>query len=174
MKEIKCTIINVSVRTVVISFYYASTSHILTMNNPLDWSHSLDLQFLFLLCKTFISTFWILLFHTGARFTSPLWTSLSPTKVLLHLVTCTTAFHPPSNGKIERVRWRLTSSLTARCASSEWVWLLLFCKSTPHDLSGRSPAVAVFGSILPPKQSCGSGMFIPDPNFSIPDPHQRI
>ncbi len=22
--------------------------------------------------------------------------------------------------------------------------------------------------------SCGSGMFIPDPNFSVPDPHQRI
>jgi RNase H-like domain found in reverse transcriptase/Reverse transcriptase (RNA-dependent DNA polymerase)/Integrase zinc binding domain/Integrase core domain len=86
----------------------------------------------------------------GSQFTSSLWQSLSSLLNISHIHT--TAFHPQSNGIIERVHRRLKASLTARCASPDWVahlpWFLLSFRSTPHEISNLSPAEAVFGTPL--------------------------
>jgi cleavage and polyadenylation specificity factor subunit 1 len=86
----------------------------------------------------------------GSQFTSSIWHSLSFLLNISHIHT--TAFHPQSNGLIERVHRTLKASLTARCATPDWVshlpWFLLSFRSTPHDKSNLSPAEAVFGSPL--------------------------
>jgi transposase InsO family protein len=86
----------------------------------------------------------------GSQFTSSIWQSLSTLLNISHIHT--TAFHPQSNGMVERVHRTLKASLTARCASPDWVahlpWFLLSFRATPHDKSNLSPAEAVFGSPL--------------------------
>jgi hypothetical protein len=64
----------------------------------------------------------------------------------------TTAFHPQSNGLLERFHRRLKATLRARCASPDWVahllLVLLSYRCSPHDATNLSPAEAVFGTPL--------------------------
>jgi hypothetical protein len=105
------------------------------------------------LCSAWISRFGIP--HTitsdrGTQFTSSIWSQLSSFLHISHITT--TAFHPQSNGMVERFHRRLKDTLRARCSSPDWVahlpWCLLAFRSSPHELSNSSPAEAVFGTPL--------------------------
>jgi hypothetical protein len=92
----------------------------------------------------------------GAQFTSSLWQALCTLLSITHIQT--TAYHPQSNGLVERFHCRLKDSLRARLAGSDWTshlpWVLLGT-SVPLE-GGLSPAEAVMGCqpLLP-------GQFLP-------------
>jgi transposase InsO family protein len=89
----------------------------------------------------------------GPQFTSAVWKAVCLLLNINH--HSTTAFHPQSNGMVERWHRRLKDSLRARAAGPDWAshlpWVLLVLRAAPHDDSGRSPAEAMFGSpvVLP-------------------------
>ena len=86
----------------------------------------------------------------GAQFTSALWASLCHLLQIHH--SPTTAYHPESNGLVERLHRRLKDALRARCASVAWAshlpWILLSLRSTTREDSNFTPAEAVYGSPL--------------------------
>jgi hypothetical protein len=103
----------------------------------------------------------------GPQFTSSLWASLCSLLSISH--TQTTAYHPQSNGLVERFHRRLKDALRARAAGADWFshlpWVLLGFRISRGEDSEFSPAEAVFGSqlVLP-------GQFLstpepPSPNF---------
>jgi hypothetical protein len=67
-----------------------------------------------------------------------------------HLMT--TAFHPQSNGLVERTHRRLKEALKARLAGSDWPshlpWLLLGLRAAPREDSGLSVAELLYGAPL--------------------------
>ncbi len=69
-----------------------------------------------------------------------------------HHLHRTTAYHPESNGMVERVHRRLKDALRARAAGPNWVadlpWILLGLRAQPREDTGRSAAEAVFGAPL--------------------------
>lgn len=86
----------------------------------------------------------------GAQFTSSLWAGLCSLLGINHHLT--TAYHPQSNGLVERFHRRLKDALRARCSSADWVaqlpWVMMGIRSTPREDENVSPAEAVFGSQL--------------------------
>ena len=64
----------------------------------------------------------------------------------------TTAYHPQSNGMIERWHRQLKDALWARLAGSDWPehlpWVLLSLRTTPKEDAAVSSAELVFGSQL--------------------------
>jgi hypothetical protein len=86
----------------------------------------------------------------GTRFTSAVWECMCRTLGMKHILT--SAFHPQSNGIVERMHRQLKEALCARECGSAWadhvLWVLLGLRSTPKELSGVSAAEAVFGSPL--------------------------
>jgi transposase InsO family protein len=90
---------------------------------------------------------------TGAQFTSSLWTALCTILAISHVKT--TAYHPQSNGLVERFHRRLKEALQARLAGPDWLthlpWVLLGIRSAVPLEGGPSPAEAVMGCqpILP-------------------------
>jgi len=64
----------------------------------------------------------------------------------------TTAFHPQSNGMVERFHRQLKNSLCARLASANWfeylLWVLLGLHSSPREDSATFASEAVDGSDL--------------------------
>jgi transposase InsO family protein len=89
----------------------------------------------------------------GAQFTSSLWTTLCTILAVSHVKT--TAYHPQSNGLVERFHRRLKEALQARLAGPDWLahlpWVLLGIRSAVPLEGGPSPAEAVMGCqpILP-------------------------
>ncbi len=89
----------------------------------------------------------------GPQFTSNLWLQLC--KMLNIPRRQTTAYHPESNGAVERVHWRLKDALCARPAAATWSeelpFVLLGLRAQPREDTGLSLAEAVFGtpSVLP-------------------------
>jgi transposase InsO family protein len=89
----------------------------------------------------------------GAQFTSSLWTALCNILAISHVKT--TAYHPQSNGLVERFHRRLKEALQARLAGPDWLshlpWVLLGIRSAVPLEGGPSPAEAVMGCqpILP-------------------------
>ena len=69
-----------------------------------------------------------------------------------HHLHRTTAYHPESNGMVERVHRRLKDALRARAAGPNWVadlpWILLGLWAQPREDTGPSAAEAVFGAPL--------------------------
>jgi hypothetical protein len=67
----------------------------------------------------------------------------------------TTAYHPESNGAVERLHRRLKDALCARAALATWSeelpFVLLRFRAQPREDAGLSPAEAVFGAqiVLP-------------------------
>jgi transposase InsO family protein len=89
----------------------------------------------------------------GAQFTSSLWNALCNILAIAHVKT--TAYHPQSNGLVERFHRCLKEALQARLAGPDWLshlpWVLLGIRSAVPLEGGPSPAEAVMGCqpILP-------------------------
>jgi hypothetical protein len=98
----------------------------------------------------------------GAQFTSSLWAALCSLLNIQH--NQTTAYHPQSNGMVERFHRRLKDALHARCAAVNLVdylpWDLLGLPAAAREDDGSTPAQAVFSSplILP-------GQFLDSPEL---------
>ena len=78
----------------------------------------------------------------GAQFTSQLWVSTS--QLLGTELHHTTAYHPQSNGMIERFHRTMKNAVRARLTSPSWIdslpWVLLGIRTTPSAKLGTSPA----------------------------------
>jgi transposase InsO family protein len=89
----------------------------------------------------------------GAQFTSSLWTALCSLLPIYHVKT--TAYHPQSNGLVERFHRSLKEALQARLAGPDWLshlpWVLLGIRAAVPLEGGPSPAEEVMGCqpILP-------------------------
>jgi hypothetical protein len=86
----------------------------------------------------------------GSQFTSALWAGMCKKLGIRHVLT--TAFHPQSNGMVERVHRQIKDALRARAAGVEWhshlPWVLLGLRAAPKEISGVSSAEAVLGEPL--------------------------
>ncbi len=86
----------------------------------------------------------------GAQFTSEVWASLCQRLGIKHLLT--SAYHPQSNGLVERFHRQLKDSLRARLAGVQWVehlpWVLLGLRAQPKEDSNMSSAELVYGTPL--------------------------
>jgi hypothetical protein len=82
----------------------------------------------------------------GPQFTSNLWFQLCEMLNISHKQT--TAYHPESNGAVERLHCRLKDALHARAAAATWSmelpFVLLGLRAQPREDTGLSPAEAVF------------------------------
>jgi hypothetical protein len=89
----------------------------------------------------------------GQQFTSNLWLQLCEMLNISH--NQTTAYHPESNGSVERLHRRLKDALRARATVATWSeelpFVLLGLRAQPREDTGFSPAEAVFGAqiVLP-------------------------
>lgn len=86
----------------------------------------------------------------GAQFVSKLWSSMAESLGMkLHH---TTAFHPQSNGLVERFHRSLKASLRARLNSANWMnelpWVMLGLRTIPKEDVGISSAEMVYGMPL--------------------------
>ena len=88
--------------------------------------------------------------NRGAQFTSSLWSAICSLLKIKHKTT--TAFHPQSNGMVERFHRQLKNSLSAHLGSSDWFehlpWVLLGLNTSPREDSATSASEAVYGSAL--------------------------
>ena len=86
----------------------------------------------------------------GVQFTSALWASLCTTLGTTHIAT--TAYHPQSNGMIERAHRQIKDCLKARLAAADWPehlpWVLLGLRAAPKEDSNVSSAELVLGAPL--------------------------
>jgi hypothetical protein len=108
----------------------------------------------------------------GAQFTSTLWTAACTSLGIKHVLT--TAYHPQSNGMVERVYRQLKDALRARGAGPVWhshlLWVLMGLRAAPED-SAVSSAELVTGTplVLP-----GQLLHVPDPlRVDLPSPPTR-
>ena len=86
----------------------------------------------------------------GSQFTSELWATLSQLNgTRLHM---TTAYHPQSNGIVERFHRHLKSALMARLTGPDWIdeppWVLLDIRTVPKEDLEFSSAEMVYGAPL--------------------------
>jgi hypothetical protein len=86
----------------------------------------------------------------GTQFSSAKWASMCSKLGICHIFT--TAYHPQSNGMIERSHRQLKNSLRSRLAADDWPshlpWVLLGLRAAPKEVSNKSSAEMVFGSPL--------------------------
>jgi hypothetical protein len=86
----------------------------------------------------------------GRQFTSAVWSHLSQQLGVQHINT--TAYHPQSNGVVERAHRQLKAALRARLAAVDWPdhlpWVLLGLRAAPKEDSGVSAAELLYGSPL--------------------------
>jgi hypothetical protein len=86
----------------------------------------------------------------GTQFTSAVWEALCTRLGIKHITT--TAFHPCSNGIVERAHRQLKDALRARQAVNDWPEhlpsVLLGLRAAPNEDSSVSPAELVLGEAL--------------------------
>jgi transposase InsO family protein len=86
----------------------------------------------------------------GVQFCSSLWAALMSRLGIKHVMT--SAYHPQSNGVLERFHRRLKDAIRARAATADWLqhlpWILLGLRAAPREDSGVSAAELVFGTPL--------------------------
>jgi Integrase core domain len=86
----------------------------------------------------------------GVQFASAVWAVLMSRLGVKDVMT--TAYHPQSNGVVERFHRRLKDALRARAAAADWPrhlpWVLLGLRLAPREDSGISSAKLVFGAPL--------------------------
>jgi hypothetical protein len=86
----------------------------------------------------------------GVQFASELWAATMRRLGIKHLMT--TAFHPQSNGLVERAHRRLKEALKAWLAAADWPshlpWVLLGLRAAPREDSGVSVAEMLYGTAL--------------------------
>jgi transposase InsO family protein len=109
----------------------------------------------------------------GTQFTSALWSSTCTSLGIKHVLT--TAYHPQSNGMVERVHRQLKDALCARGAGPAWhshlPWVLLGLHAAPKEDSAVSSLELVTGTplVLP-----GQLLHVPDPpRVEVPPPPTR-
>jgi len=99
----------------------------------------------------------------GAQFTSALWARLCDVIGTHH--NTTTAYHPQSNGMVERAHRRLKEALKARMAAADWPqhlpWVLLDINNAPKEDSGKSAAQMVYGASLTLPAQLAAGEELP-------------
>jgi cleavage and polyadenylation specificity factor subunit 1 len=97
-------------------------------------------------CAKALTFTWISRFGVppGPQFTSNLWLQLCKMVNISHKQT--TAYHPESNGAVERLHRHLKDALRARAAAATWSEELLGLGAQPREDTGLSPAEAVFGA----------------------------
>jgi cleavage and polyadenylation specificity factor subunit 1 len=82
----------------------------------------------------------------GRQFTSGLWANVCAQLGVQHIST--TAFHPQSNGMVERCHRQIKDALKARLAGAAWPehlpWVLLGLRTAPKEDSGISSAELVY------------------------------
>ena len=83
----------------------------------------------------------------GVQFTSSLWEAVMRIFGSDHCTT--TAYHPQSNGMVERFHRQLKAALKAKLAAPNWIevlpWVLLGIRTAPKEDLGCSSAELVFG-----------------------------
>ena len=86
----------------------------------------------------------------GTQFTSAVWKSVCKQLGAEHILT--TAYHPQSNGMVERFHRQLKEALRARGCGAAWMnhlpWVLLGLRAAPKEDSAISAAEAVYGEQL--------------------------
>jgi Integrase core domain len=86
----------------------------------------------------------------GAQFFSVLWKLMCQRLGITHIMT--TAYHPQSNGMVERAHRQLKEALKARLAGAGWPehlpWILMGIRAAPKDDSNISAAEATLGTPL--------------------------
>ena len=86
----------------------------------------------------------------GAQFTSDMWKALAES--LGSKIHHTTAYHPQSNGLVERFHRSLKAALRARLTTPSWLdelpWVMLGLRTMPKEDLGTSVAEMVYGSTL--------------------------
>ena len=86
----------------------------------------------------------------GTQFCSAIWAILARRLGYNHHFT--TAYHPQSNGMVERVHRQIKEALKARGAGSDWPshlpWVLLGLRSAPKEDSNISSAEILYGAPL--------------------------
>jgi len=99
----------------------------------------------------------------GAQFTSSLWAQTCEVIGAHH--NTTTAYHPQSNGMVERAHRRLKDALKARLATADWPdhlpWVLLDMNVAPKEDSGKSAAEMVYGTTLTLPAQLAAGEELP-------------
>jgi transposase InsO family protein len=100
------------------------------------------------LLEVWVARFGVPAVLTGPQFTSAVWSGLCE----LLQIKQTKAYHPLSNGVLERVHRTLKAALRARAAWSRWCkelpWVLLGMRAAPRDSNGVSAAEHVYGTQL--------------------------
>ena len=86
----------------------------------------------------------------GAQFTAAVWSALCLKLGISHQMT--TAYHPQSNGMVERAHRQLKDALRSRLAGVLWPqhlpWVLLGLRVAPKEDSGISSAELTYGAPL--------------------------
>jgi transposase InsO family protein len=86
----------------------------------------------------------------GSQFTSKLWTAIA--KLLGTKLHHTTAYHPQSNGLVERFHRHLKTALRAHLTTPNWLdelpWVLLGIRTAPKEDMHGSSAELVYGTPL--------------------------
>ena len=86
----------------------------------------------------------------GPQFTSDVWSNV--TRLLGIEISLTAAYHPESNGLVERLHRSLKQSLRARLTGPEWAdqlpWVLLGLRTTPKEDLKSTVAELVYGSTI--------------------------
>jgi transposase InsO family protein len=105
------------------------------------------------LISNWIAQFWktaVITSDRGSKFTLALWASTCQQLGVSH--NTTTAYHPQSDGMVERVHCHLKEGLKARWAEADQPqhlpWVLLNIRFTPKSNSNTSAAVMVYGPSL--------------------------
>jgi len=103
----------------------------------------------------------------GTQFTSAIWRQFADMNgIALHF---TTAYHPQSNGLLERWHRTLKQAIRARCENANWMnqlpWVMLGLRVSPALASGISPAQVLFGRTL-----SVPGQFLPTTEVQEPHP----
>jgi hypothetical protein len=131
-------------------------SHILTViDRTSKWMEAIPLVETFAAaCAKAITFSWISHFGVpktitstrGLQFTSNLWSQLCSMLNIAHRQM--TAYHPESNGAVERLHRRLKDALRARAAAATWAdelpFVFLELRAQPREDTGVSPAESVF------------------------------
>ena len=140
-------------------------THLLTVvDRTTRWSEAIPLQSATaqVVADSFVAN-WVARFGVpatittdqGAQFTGGTWQCMCKALGTKHVRT--TAYHPQSNGMVERFHRQLKAALRARCSGGDWLehlpWVLLGLRAAPKEEGGVSAAEATYGhSLVLPSQ----------------------